>query len=170
MRAMTTDVWTRRGISLLWDPYVLAGLCRPEEVFTMRQLFSLVGHWEDDLPSNRGRTLVVAGLEGCMDMLVPDEAEDWLESEVRGAMLSFQEEYSLEAALVFWLPTGGPRVGVNPASEDFYWRCSPPYAGQTLDLGRILFSGAAVDAVQIQYGSDSQRNDSGMGINCPRVS
>lgn len=170
MRQMTTDVWTRRGISLLWDPNVLAELCKPAEVFTMRQLFSVVGHWGDDLPSNRGRTLVVAGLEGCMDMLAPDEAEEWLTLEVRGAMLSFQEEYSLEAGLVFWLPTGGPRVGVNPASEDFYWKCSPPYAGQTLDLGRILFSGAAVDAVQIQHGLDSQRSDSGIGINCPRVS
>ena len=170
MRAMTTDVWTRRGISLLWDANVLAELCRPSEVFTMRQLFSVVGHWEDDLPSNRGRTLVVAGLEGCVDMLAPSAAEEWLALEVRAAMLSFQEEYSLEAALVFWLPTGRPRVSVNPASEDFYWKCSPPYADQTLDVGRILFSGAAVDAARIQYGLESQKSDSWIGINSARVS
>ena len=170
MRQMTTDVWTRRGISLLWDANALTEICKLPEVFTIRQLFSVVGRWEENLPSNGGRTLVVAGLEGCMDMLAPDEAEEWLTSEVRGAMLSFQEEFTLEAGLVLWLPTGSARMAVNPASEDFYWKCSPPYGGQTLDLGRILFSGAAGDAVQIWYNSASQGADSWIGINSPRVS
>ena len=50
--------------------------------------------------------LIVAGLEGCIDALTPEEATDWLEHTMYGAVVSFQREVARggqEAALVLWL-------------------------------------------------------------------
>jgi hypothetical protein len=48
--------------------------------------------------------LVVAGLEGSLDLLAPDQAEIWLGDTIKRAILSFQDAYGGEAALIFWLP------------------------------------------------------------------
>ena len=65
-----------------------------------------VGNWPDDLPSNGNNTLVVAGLEGSLDLLTPEDAETWLGDAVKQAILSFQDAYDGQAALIFWLPSG----------------------------------------------------------------
>lgn len=93
MKILQGDVWKRRGVSLLWDGDTLAVLTGPERVLSMRQFFALVGKWPAELPSNGGKTLVVAGLEGCLDLLAPPEAASWLQSDVLPALLAFQDEY-----------------------------------------------------------------------------
>ncbi len=53
------DVWTRRGISLLWDDEQLAKLCSPQKVISLRHFFQLhaargsIGHLPDDLGVER---------------------------------------------------------------------------------------------------------------------
>ena len=169
MKQMTTDGWTRRGISLLWDANALADLANPEEVITIRELVALRGQWPEDLPSNHGNTLVVAGLEGCLDVLSPDDGAEWLAAEAKDAILAFQDAYGLDAALVWWLPGGRSRIEINPASEEMLWRCVSPNQAHVLEIGRILFSGAAADANRIMANTALERN-AWIGIHCPRVS
>ena len=116
MKILQGDAWKRRGVSLLWGGEALSGLAQPQNVTSIRQFFAMVGQWPDDLPCNGGDTLVVAGLEGCIDLMDPVEAEAWLKSDLLPAVLAFQDEYSLEAALVFWMPTGKNRVKMNRAT------------------------------------------------------
>ena len=54
------DIWTRRGISILWDAEMLAGLCKPSEVISLRQFLQLLSAgWPDDsLPLVRDQALV----------------------------------------------------------------------------------------------------------------
>lgn len=173
MKIAQADVWKRRGISLLWGATALAELAHPNEVKSIREFFSLAENWPDDLPSNGGQTLVVAGIEGCLDLLCPTEAEAWVETELRPSILDFQEEYSLEAALVFWLPTGRSRVRMNPATESYTWICSAPYSTETLAVGRILWAGAEADAGRILDPSSVNQNIDGtawIGLHHPRVS
>ena len=42
-------------------------------MLSIRQFFALQGNWPEELPSNGGKTLVVAGLEGCLDLLTPQK-------------------------------------------------------------------------------------------------
>ena len=56
---------------MLWDAKSLSVLAEPQRVVSIRQLFALIGNWPADLPCNDGRALVVAGLEGCLDILKP---------------------------------------------------------------------------------------------------
>jgi len=149
MKILQDDIWKRRGVSLLWGADSLSNLVKPKDVLSIREFFALVGNWPNDLPCNNGNTLVVAGLEGCIDLMEPEMAEVWLKSEFLSAVLAFQDEYSLEAALIFWLPTGKNRIRMNRATEAYTWVCSAPYSDQHLDIGRILWAGAEADVGRI---------------------
>ena len=99
------------------------------------------GQWPDDLPSNGGRTLVVAGLDGSLDLLAPTDAETWLADTIKPAVLSFQDEWGSDGALVFWLPGGHNRIRANAATDEVSWLCHTPH-GHQIDLGRILWGQA----------------------------
>jgi hypothetical protein len=142
MRQLRDSVWQRHGTSWIWDAEALAQVAKADEVWSLRQFLLAVGHWPEDLPSNNGATLVVAGLDGCLDLLAPSDAENWLGAEVKAAILSFQDFYGGEASLIFWLPSGAGRITVNSATDAVGWRCAAPHSGQQLDFGRLLWGEA----------------------------
>lgn len=142
MKQILDTVWQRRGSSWIWDPEALALICEAQEVWSLRQFLNTVGKWPENLPSNKEQTLVVAGLEGSLDLLSPTEAESWLAEDVKQAVLSFQDFWSGQAALIFWLPGGARRFVVNPATDEVYWRCAAPHGGSQIDFGRLLWGGA----------------------------
>jgi hypothetical protein len=172
MKILAGDVWKRRGVSLLWGNAALAGLTPPPQVVSIREFFALVGHWPEALPCNDGNTLVVAGLEGCVDLVDPTEAEAWLKTDLLPAILAFQDEYD-QAALVFWLPTGKNRVKMNRATEAYSWVCSAPHSREHLDLGRILWAGAEADVGRIMDPHSPHSDPDGpawIGLHHPRLS
>lgn len=173
MPPLTNDVWQRRGHSLLWNTQALAALATSPETRTLRQFFALLDAWPDELPANRGRTLIVVGLEGALDSLSPDDAAHWLESDLQEALCSFQSAYD-QAALVFWLPGGRQRLKANPARPGVYdWTCAAPHSAARLDLGRLLWSGAAPDVQHLLDPHHSNQDPEGpawMGLYLARLS
>lgn len=142
MRQTLDTVWQRRGTSWLWDEEARNHICAASEVWSLRQFLRAKGSWLDDLPSNGGRTLVVAGLDGSLDLLTPRDAGAWLDDVIKPAILSFQEHYEGDsAALVFWLPGGHNRIRVNVATDDVNWLCHSP-RGDQIQFGRILWGQA----------------------------
>ena len=73
MRQSVDTVWQRRGTSWLWDEEARNQVCVASEVWSLRQFLQSQGRWPDDLPSNDNQTLVVAGLDGCLDLLAPEQ-------------------------------------------------------------------------------------------------
>lgn len=142
MRQLVDTVWQRRGTSWLWDEEALNQVCNASEVWSLRQFVQAVGKWPEQLPSNNGMTLVVAGLEGCLDLLSPDEAEIWLDEAVKSTILSFQDEYAGEASLIFWMPSAHARLRVQQTTDSVTWMCGAPNQGQLIDFGRILWGEA----------------------------
>jgi hypothetical protein len=141
MRQLRDPVWQVRGTSWVWDEEARNQICAASEVWSLRQFLRAKGNWPEDLPSNGGRTLVVAGLDGSLDLLLPTEAEVWLGETVKPAILSFQDEYEGDAALVFWLPGGFSRVRAHAATDEVGWLCHEPH-GHQIDLGRVLWGRA----------------------------
>lgn len=141
MRQLRDPVWQVRGTSWVWDEEARNQICAASEVWSLRQFLRAKGSWPDDLPSNRGRTLVVAGLDGSLDLLTPGDAEAWLGDAIKPAILSFQDEWEGDGALVFWLPGGHNRVRANTATDEVDWLCHAPH-GHQIDLGRILWGQA----------------------------
>jgi hypothetical protein len=142
MKQLLDSVWQRRGISWIWNDEALNMIARPGEVLSLRQLLRADGHWPDDLPSNNGRTMVVAGLDACLDLLSPDDADAWLATDLKHVILSFQDFYQGDAALVFWLPSGQRRIHVQTASDAVVWRCGAPNGDRQIDFGRLLWGEA----------------------------
>ena len=141
MRQLLDTVWQRRGASWVWDEEARNQICAAGEVWSLRQFMRAVGNWPDDLPSNRGKTLGVAGLEGSLDLLTPTDAEVWLGYAIKPAILSFQDEYEGDAALAFWLPGGQNRIRAQAATDEVSWLCHAPH-GHQIDFGRILWGQA----------------------------
>ena len=63
MKQLLDIVWRRRGVSWIWDDESLSVVAKPSEVFSLRELIRASKSWPDDLPSNKGNALVVAGLD-----------------------------------------------------------------------------------------------------------
>lgn len=141
MRQLLDTVWQRHGTSWIWDVEARNQVCAANEVWSMRQLLRAVGSWPNDLPSN-DQTLVVAGLEGGLDLLNPLDAETWMGNAVKDAILSFQAYFEGEAALIFWLPSGKGRIKLNPATDSISWRCAVPHGESLLAFGRIMWGEA----------------------------
>lgn len=173
MRTVEGNVWKRGGLSLLWGPEALAEIAKPSEIASIRDLFALARKWPQDLPSNGGQALVVAGVEGCIDSLSPEDAAEWIEGDLRPLLLNFQEEYEGQCALVLWLPTGHRRVSMNRANGTYLWKCNAPFSGCEIELGRILWGGAESDAVRIIDSRASNRDPDGVawiGLHHARLS
>jgi len=141
MRQLRDTVWQRRGTSWLWDEEARNQICAASEVWSLRQFLRAKSNWPDDLPSNGGRTLVVAGLDGSLDLLTPTDAEAWLGDAIKPTILSFQDDWGSDGALVFWLPGGHNRIKVQTATDEVGWLCHTPH-GHQLDFGRILWGQA----------------------------
>lgn len=144
MRQLLDTVWQRRGTSWVWDEEARNQICTASEVWSLRQFLRAArspGGWPDDLPSNGGKTLVVAGLDGSLDLLTPMDAEAWLGDAIKPAILAFQDEYQGDAALAFWLPSGHNRIKVHAATDEVGWLCHTPH-GLQIDFGRILWGQA----------------------------
>lgn len=169
MKPTRNDAWARRGCSLLWSPATLGTIAEPADVVSLRGFFGLARAWPEELPCSGGRALVVAGLEGCLDVLSPDDAVSWMELDLKGRILAFQDEYQGDAALLFWLPSGRTRLHQSLASGDYSWA---GHGGSELPLGRLLWAGAQADAERIQIGSRTSDpdGDSWVGLYHPRIS
>ena len=167
------DHWKRRGFSLLWEPRVLTTVIAPAAVVSIREFFSLRKAWPDDLPGSERDALVVAGLDGCLDSLSEQDAVAWLENDVKSAVLSFQEHYEGQAALILWIASGRTRIGMDLADEEYFWRISAAKDGARLPLGRCLWGGAEADVGRILVSEEKNPDFDGgayVGLHHPRIS
>lgn len=164
--------WPRRGFALLWDVKTLVALVPPAEVVSLRQFFAISGNWPEDLPAAGGDALIVSGLEGCLDVLDADDAQRWIETDLKEALLSFQDHYQGQAGLVFWLPSGRHRISMKGATEQYYWKHRGSGA-DGLPIGRLLFSGAESEVERLLDSEDGKADYDGkhwIGLHHPRIS
>ncbi len=169
MNVIRDDTWTRKGCSLLWCPSALAQFAQPCEVVSMRSFFRLSSAWPEDLPSNKGAALVVAGLEGCLDLLSPEEVSTWIQQDLKPRIFRFQDEYQGDASLTFWLPAGRKRIRPDLATEEYRWSVR---SGEDLPIGKMLWAGAEKDAIRIVDGpiGKDPEGDAWVGLYHPRIS
>jgi hypothetical protein len=173
MKSIRQQSWMRRGFSLLWEPHVLSQIIEPRAVLSLREFFALRKAWPEDLPGRQGDALVVAGLEGCLDSLAESDAETWLETDLKAAVLSFQEHYEAQAALIFWLPSGRTRLGMVRATEEYFWRTAAGRDEARIPIGRCLWGGAEADVERILVSEEKDPDFDGeayVGLHHPRIS
>jgi len=129
--------------------------------------------WPEELPGAEGNALVVAGVEGCLDVLSEQDAITWMEQDLKATVLSFQEHYEGQAALILWVPSGRTRIGMDLADEEYFWKTSPGRDTARLPLGRCLWGGAETDVARILVSGDKTPDLDGeayVGLHHPRIS
>jgi hypothetical protein len=72
----------------------------------------------------------------------PKDGDVWLGTDLKSIILSFQDAYSGEAALVFWLPGGERRFHADMASDAIRWKCQASHRDQNIEFGRLLWGEA----------------------------
>lgn len=163
------DLWTRRGITLLWNAAELNKLCSAQQVISLRAFRQLndSGWPEDSLPLVEDEALVVGGLEACIDALPPEEAAQWLGERIYPAIVSYQREVADgggQAALIFWI-VEHTRLKYRTSDDTWYWHCAGEHKKEQIPLGRCLFDGAQQDLKEIH---DSKGKL--LGLYHPRIS
>lgn len=163
------DLWTRRGISLLWDADELNKLCQPNQIVSLRRFRQLhsAGWPEDELPLVSDVALVVAGLEACIDSLPPEEMTAWLEQKIYPAIVSYQREVAgggSQAALIFWMVEHA-RLKHDVSEDAWLWHCSGEHRNDRIPLSHCLFNGAQHDLKEIH-----DANGKRIGLYHPRIS
>ncbi len=167
------DDWMRRGFTLLWGLKTLAKVVQPAQVISLREFFAMADAWPEDLPASGGDALVVSGFEGCLDVLTGEDAEKWIETDLKEVILSFQDEYEGQAGLIFWVPSGRNRISMAGASEKYYWQHSASASSRGLHIGRLLWSGAENEVERLLDSEDSGADYDGkawVGLHHPRIS
>jgi hypothetical protein len=164
--------WVRSGFSLLWDAEVLSGIATPKDVVSLRIFFSQIDDWPEDLPAANGNALVVSGFEGCLDVLSSEDVEQWIETDLKEAVLSFQDFYQGQAGLILWAPSGRNRISMRGSSEKYFWKHGG-VRGNSLPIGRLLFSGAENEVERLLNTDDPEADWDGnhwAGLHHPRIS
>ena len=173
MKTQRDSGWRRRGFSLLWDASALSQAVSPSAVVSIREFFAIEEAWPEALPGAGGDALIVAGVEGCLDVLNDDDGKSWLETDLKRAILSFQEEYEGQAALILWLPSGRRRVCMTRATEEYFWRSRSSRSADGIPIGRCLWAGAESDVARILISEDPDPDADGdayAGLYHPRIS
>ena len=167
------DIWTRRGITLLWDADALAGVCSPTHVVSLRRFLYLdaLGWPEKEIPLVNDQVFVVAGLENALDAIGPDEGTEWVRQVIYRALISFQSQVAdggNGAAVIFWF-TDGSRFQYKASDDSYEWKCLAGSDSQMLPLGQCLFNGAQKDLQEVFF-KNAHTQSRRVGLYHPRIS
>lgn len=165
--------WQRTGVSLIWKPEFLHKVSPQGDTLSLREFYAMKEAWPDALPLPGGKAVAVSGLEGMLDILDDTNAESWLQQDFRHAILSFQDNYGGDCALIFWLPNCRNRFSFDSAQERYLWKRRGASTENMLQLGRLIYAGAETELERItdsgEPDADSDR-DAWAGLYHPRIS
>lgn len=134
MMTLTSNHWTRRGVSLVFEAHASAFMptaCK----------FLPIDAWLADAeappPSNAGRTLVVTGLDAHLEALPPQDREDWLRTMLVVAVSRFRNTHERQGALIFSVHNGRARFRIDEFGKTATWILNG--ADSQISVERSLF-------------------------------
>ena len=99
MLDIETDRWRRLGSSIVWDSAALAPLLTAGCLVSLREVLGWRKAWPSAPPCGSD-TVLVGGLEACLELLAPPEAEQFLRWQIKPLILNFQARWD-QRGLVF---------------------------------------------------------------------
>lgn len=99
MKELSADSWKRQGSSVIWDKAELEKLLTTASLVSLRQFLSWHDAWPAQLP-RPGRTILVGGLQTCLEVLSPSEGEEFLSRRVQ-ALITRQQAMMEQFGIVF---------------------------------------------------------------------
>jgi hypothetical protein len=99
MQEMTYDSWRRRGSSVVFDKEILGALITEGCLVSLREALSWMNSWPASPPID-SNTVLVGGLETCLELLEPKDGESFLQQRIKPFIQEFQHRWD-SLGLVF---------------------------------------------------------------------
>jgi hypothetical protein len=116
LRELSATTWQRRGSSIVWDRDALGPLLSADCLVSLRKALSWRGGWPVEPPGS-GSTVLVGGLETCLEILAPEEAERFLRGTIKPFIVEFQAHWD-QRGLVFGFGTSAHSFQLQGSTEE----------------------------------------------------
>jgi hypothetical protein len=113
---MSSSAWLRRGSSIVFDKHSLGPLITKGFLISLREALSWMKAWPAQPPED-GQTVLVGGLETCLEVLSPEDAEEFLRNRITPFVLEFQSRWD-QQGLVFGFGTTDKSFEVTASQEE----------------------------------------------------
>jgi hypothetical protein len=138
MQEMSSSAWERRGSSVVFDKTTLGRLIQDQAMVSLRDAMTWMNSWPAT-PPNGASTVIVAGLEACLDLDTPRDAELWLQNRVKPFIEEFQRHWD-QCGLVFGFGVSGSAFSVTSADEEVVFTRSD---NKEVHLSYALWNGSS---------------------------
>lgn len=166
MRDMSSSAWLRRGSSIVFDKQSLGPLITDGCLVSLREALSWVKSWPEDQPDDR-HTVLVGGLETCLEVLSPEDAEAFLRTRIKPFVLEFQSRWD-QRGLVFGFGTSEKSFEITATHEEVLFLRRDR---KQVRLSYSLWDGSATMNVTRLVRNDSQTGKKvTIGYYVPRIS
>lgn len=138
MRDMSSSAWLRRGSSIVFDRFTLGSLIGWGGLVSMREALRWMNAWPAEPPGN-GQTVLVCGIETFLDVMEPDDAQDFLKSRIKPFVQEFQARWD-QRGLVFGFGTHERSFELTASDEEILFVRRD---GERVRLSYSLWDGSA---------------------------
>mgnify|MGYP000856175355 CR=1 FL=1 len=151
MQELTYDSWRRRGSSVVFDKVTLGTLIAEGCLVSLREALSWMNSWPDPPPVN-SNTVLIGGLETCLELLDPRDGEAFLQQRIRPFIQEFQHHWD-HLGLVFGFGCSEKRFFEDPF-ENVLFRIP---GGKDIQLSSRMWSVAASQDLCALHMRDPQK-------------
>lgn len=164
MREMTSSTWLRRGSCVIYEKQLLAPLIQSGCMVSLRHALGWMLAWPQQPPAE-GQTVLVGGLQTCLEVLPPTEAEDFLQKRVKPFIEEFQS-YWPQCGLVFGFGAHPNAFRITAMKEEIEFVRADKSA---VRLSAPLWNGSGtLDMYQIFHLDPQSKHQSPAGFYVPR--
>jgi hypothetical protein len=164
MKEMSSTGWLRRGSSIVFDRYTLGPLIGGGALVSLREALGWITAWPSE-PRGNGQTILVGGIETCLDVLEKSEAQEFLKNRVNPFVQEFQARWD-QRGLVFGFGTHERSFEVTASDEELLFVRRD---GEKVRLSYSLWDGSATMNVA-RLIRDEQGKKITVGYYVPRIS
>jgi hypothetical protein len=140
MRTLNHDSWRRRGSSVVYSKNMLTPLIESGSMVSLREALSWLNHWPDDPPGG-GSTVLVVGLEACLELMDASEGYNFLRRTIRPLIIEFQNRWD-QRGLVFGFGCSDKKFVVDSQADVIFVGVKD---NAQIRLSNGLWNGAASD-------------------------
>ena len=153
MHEMSSSAWQRRGSSIVFHRNLLVPLIESGAIVFLREALSWANNWPLE-PPNGSNTVLVVGLETCLDVMLPLEAENFLRRTIRPLLLECRSYWD-RCGLIFGFGCSEKRFCIDPQENILFVYLD----GTThIRLSEGLWNGAARDELFCLTTPDRAKN------------
>jgi hypothetical protein len=166
MEKISSSVWQRKGSCVVFDKKSLGGLISAGAVISLREALS----WSRVIPvvpPVAGRTILVSGLETVLEVVEPQDAEDFLTRRIRPLLISLQNQWT-DFGMVFGFSSHAKAFEETSFDEEVLFRRRDR---KTVRLSKGLWDGStALNMRRVVREGDKPGEEIIVGYHVARIS